>query len=752
MTSQLAESPPDIVGSAPGRLPRPGHVLGRIGVGGMTVVVLLAALGAVTTLVVATMGRPLDGSSAAAAWVLPLFALFTAGLVVAAILLWRSGRIAAGHLQAAERVHESEMKARTTHQRVVEALDAIPIGFALYDSDERLVLYNQTFNRMIRHIGGLDATMIGRTYDEVLARLEAQMRVVFPDRDLSAWKSEYLRRFRQREGIDLLWENGQTVRLHQIATPSGGTVAMRFDVTDLKRSEEEARAAQKRFDLLAKSLSDAVFSTDRKGRFNYISGAMAQILGYTPEELIGRRPSDTVHPDDRARLEECVAAMREHRGTPVAFPHRGLHKNGSTRQVEVRMTAPDKGDNLEGQLAVTGVMRDVQAQYEMAERLQYELQRLNSVVQSTGAAIVLVDRDMRIIMANNGFINAAPERTAATVVGRPLGDFVKSAIDQSVVDAWFAAGPSDPVQAIEYETSSVDDKGRKRFYHITANPVRDDSGYVQNVVFLAVDHTARREAEMQLFDSSRLATVGEMASGVAHEINQPLTIIRFAAESLQEQLLDTPQEAPLAEATGLIDSKLTRIVTQTERAATIIQELKGFSRRPDDVPRPFDVAGTLRAAAQLLREQLRLACIEEEVECDPDCPPVLGHGSRLQQVIINLIINARDAILERGATADPRSPAGTIRLCVRHVPSTAKIIATVEDDGPGIPDSALPRLFEPFFTTKPTGKGTGLGLSVSYQIVRQMGGTIAAENRAEGGARFTITLDAAPPSTRVAAA
>jgi histidine kinase len=146
----------------------------------------------------------------------------------------------------------------------------------------------------------------------------------------------------------------------------------------------------------------------------------------------------------------------------------------------------------------------------------------------------------------------------------------------------------------------------------------------------------------------------------------------------------------------------------------------------------------------LLREQLRLSRIEEELDLDPACPHVLGHDSRLQQVIINLVLNARDAILERGEPGSGPSRVGTIRIGARYLSLVGKVVVTVEDDGPGIADAALPRLFEPFFTTKPTGKGTGLGLSVGYQIVRQMGGTIVAENRIEGGARFTITLEAAP--------
>jgi len=149
----------------------------------------------------------------------------------------------------------------------------------------------------------------------------------------------------------------------------------------------------------------------------------------------------------------------------------------------------------------------------------------------------------------------------------------------------------------------------------------------------------------------------------------------------------------------------------------------------------------------MVDEQLRLAHIQLDRDLDSACPPVVGHASRLQQVIINLLLNARDAILER-----ERDAPGVIMIRLRNPRQSGKVVVTVEDDGAGIPERVLPRLFEPFFTTKPTGKGTGLGLSISYQIVRQMGGTITAENRAEGGARFTVTLNAAPADAATDAA
>jgi histidine kinase len=256
----------------------------------------------------------------------------------------------------------------------------------------------------------------------------------------------------------------------------------------------------------------------------------------------------------------------------------------------------------------------------------------------------------------------------------------------------------------------------------------------------------RRHTELQLFDASRLATLGEMASGIAHEINQPLTVIRFAAESLQDEIESTADSARLGDTRRFIDEKCARMVAQTERAATIIRDLRGFARRPDDTPVRFDAARAVRVAIKMIAEQFRLTHVEIERDIDAGCPPVMGHPSRLQQVVLNLLLNARDAILE-----DSMRDAGRIVVRVRPAHESAKVVITVEDDGAGIAGHALPRVFEPFFTTKPTGKGTGLGLSISYQIIHHMGGTIAAANRPEGGACFTIMLDAAPVPAEAAA-
>jgi len=162
------------------------------------------------------------------------------------------------------------------------------------------------------------------------------------------------------------------------------------------------------------------------------------------------------------------------------------------------------------------------------------------------------------------------------------------------------------------------------------------------------------------------------------------------------------------------------------------------ARKPANDPLPFDIAEAARVGGDLLHEQLKASRVDFTLDLPPLGLMVQGEASRLQQVIINLVLNARDALLEKSAQA-PAGVLGHIVLGVAALPAGGAVL-TVEDDGPGIPAHVQQRLFEPFFTTKPTGKGTGLGLSISYDIVKRMGGDITAGNRPEGGARFQVTF------------
>ena len=371
-------------------------------------------------------------------------------------------------------------------------------------------------------------------------------------------------------------------------------------------------------------------------------------------------------------------------------------------------------------------------------QLAAEMERLNSVFQSTGAGIVMLDREGRVVLVNRQVLETFG-KTSAEVIGRTHSELGLKGID-AVLGSWQSACGPQRLKTLEYERNLVHaDDGTKRILKVTADPIQDETGRLRYIVMIAVDDTERRQAEIRLFDSTRLANLGEMATGMAHELNQPLAVIRMATESLIEELEAPEAEAMPAELGELIRSKLDRVCKQVERASGLVRSLRAVAHKPTNDPVPFDIVEAARASGDLLREQLRAARIDFQLDLPPSASMVRGEANQLQQVLISLVLNARDALLDDTG----RPPTGTLgRIALRLAPAPVGggLELTVEDNGPGIPDAVMPRLFEPFFTTKPTGKGAGLGLSISHGIIERMGGTITAGNRSEGGACFRISF------------
>ena len=382
---------------------------------------------------------------------------------------------------------------------------------------------------------------------------------------------------------------------------------------------------------------------------------------------------------------------------------------------------------------ITGVMRDFEERVQLTQRLDAEMARLRSIVESSGAMIVLVDRELTVIMANSGY-TAVTGVAAAEAVGRPLKEIVDCPLDPGVLERWLY-GPFEPgrVEPARFANQIRDRQGRQRLISVTATPVLGEGGLVNSIVFLGVDDTERRDAERALFDAVRLATVGEMAATVVHEIIQPLQVINIACASAEQVLRDATGEG-VAPNRAFLQSKLARIASQVERAGRIAGELRTFVRgTAADEATPFDPATAVHAAVELTQYATRQAGVTVSVSVAAGLPEVMGHVGRVEQVLVNLIVNARDA----GGSAVEVSARPVLR------DGRAFVQIAVEDTGPGIPSAILPQLFEAFVTTKPRSAGTGLGLRICRRIVEEMNGTITATNLAEGGVRFEVVLPAA---------
>jgi len=271
--------------------------------------------------------------------------------------------------------------------------------------------------------------------------------------------------------------------------------------------------------------------------------------------------------------------------------------------------------------------------------------------------------------------------------------------------------------------------GKRTFVTIRISPSREGSRDV--LLVTTTDITKRLEVEQQLIQAGKMATLGEMATGVAHELNQPLSVIKTAAGFM---LRKVRAGKPIPETT--LAAMTEEIDRHVDRAAAIITHMRDFGHKGGIEMEPVGLNRVLTRAFELFSRQLKLREIEVVWELAPELPMVRGNAGRLEQVFINLLLNARDAL---EALWDGREYGqGDKRITLRTYHQKTMVFVEVADTGTGIPPEIEERLFEPFFTTKEVGKGTGLGLSISYGIVEECGGTISGFTNGDGGATFLL--------------
>jgi histidine kinase len=271
--------------------------------------------------------------------------------------------------------------------------------------------------------------------------------------------------------------------------------------------------------------------------------------------------------------------------------------------------------------------------------------------------------------------------------------------------------------------------GQTIFVNIRVSP----SEYVGRDVLLVTtsDITKRLMTEQQLIQASKMTTLGEMATGVAHELNQPLSVIKTASSFLSKKVKGNEKIKD-----EILETLTAEIESHVDRASKIISHMREFGRKSEVSKERVQVNETLDRAHEIFSQQLKLREIQVVKDYEEDLPSILADSNRLEQVFINLLINARDAIEEKLNDVGHANGEKKIFLKTSHQWRMIKI--EVRDTGKGIPKTILDKIFEPFFTTKKVGKGTGLGLSISYGIVQDYDGTIKVETEEDKGSNFVI--------------
>ncbi len=255
------------------------------------------------------------------------------------------------------------------------------------------------------------------------------------------------------------------------------------------------------------------------------------------------------------------------------------------------------------------------------------------------------------------------------------------------------------------------------------------------VIVTTSDVTERVKSEEQLIQASKMATLGEMSAGVAHELNQPLSVIKTSASFLSKKIDRNEAVSP-----NILKELADEMDSQVDRASLIINHLRQFGRKTDIRKVNVQLNDCISGTFTVLGRQLEVHGINVELALDEKLPPIRGDRNRLEQVFLNLIMNARDAMDERAELAGPDVEKV---LKISSKTENDEVVVTISDTGPGMSEEVKEKIFEPFYTTKPVGKGTGLGLSISFGIVRDYDGSIEVESKEGRGTTFTIRFPVA---------
>jgi PAS domain S-box-containing protein len=490
-----------------------------------------------------------------------------------------------------------------------------------------------------------------------------------------------------------------------------GLTILARDITSQRRSEA-------RFTELFETLQEGIYIVTPEDKILEVNPALIRMLGYgSKEELLAKKVSEVfVDEQQRAQLVHDVDRQPVTEGREITL----LRKDG--QPITCLNTATAVRDTGGQVVRYQGALADITERRAMEKSLYKQQEFARRLVDSFPDLIFVVDTDSHYTFVSPR-VKEILGHDPQDVIGKTFGYYTheddKSAL-MAVLDDVLQGKRN--FGSIELRVRHILGDWRRLRCHFS--PLFDENGKIEAVVISARDITDLKRLEEQLIQAEKLAAMGQMLAGVAHELNNPLTAILGASELLRDR--------------GGVDENTRRQLDMTHRqarrAARIVQNLLEFSRPSSAQKRALDLNGVIDRTLQLHEHSLRRNAITVDFHPVAGLPPIVGDANQLIQVFLNLVSNAEQAIREI-------RPSG--RIQIRLGKTGSRVFASVQDDGVGLKPEVLPKIFDPFFTTKRPGGGTGLGLSICMSIVREHGGDIEVEALPAGGAAFTIFLPVA---------
>ncbi|HEY82742.1 MAG TPA: PAS domain S-box protein [Dehalococcoidia bacterium] len=625
----------------------------------------------------------------------------------------------------------------TKHKRAEEALrrnwDYLE---KLNNSLPEVILTIRLPERIIEYVNRSVETIFGYKPEECIGQTTE---ILYPSRkDYLEANERRERAIRQeRSGLEterlLKRKNGELFPSHVITTflregtKITHTISVIRDVTERKRMEEALRKSEQDYEILVNSIEGIMWEADAQTfRFSFVSKQAERLLGYPPELWLAEPTfwKDHIHPDDRDwAVDFCRQATKEKR--PHEFEYRMVTADGRTVWLRDIVTVIVENDQP---VKLRGLMVDITKRKRMEEALRESEERYRALLElgtRVGEAVAML-QDTEKGTGIYTFVSDEWVRITGysreELLGMSMADVIHPKYRGAAIERYKRRLQGETIPGL-FELSIIRKDGTEVPIEVTS-AFTTYRGKRANVVYIR-DITERKKRQEQLLITDRLASIGELASGIAHELNNPLTGILGFSQLLLDK--DVPED---------VKEDLRVISRESQRAASIVKNFLSFARKHPAERKPVQINEVIEGVVKLRAYEQNVHNIEVATQLAPDLPLVLADSFQLQQVFLNIIINAEHFMTKAHGK-------GTITITTEQAEDVVRI--SLADDGPGISQENLGHLFDPFFTTKEEGKGTGLGLSICHGIIAEHGGRIYAESELGKGATFVIELPVLSP-------
>ena len=610
---------------------------------------------------------------------------------------------------------QAEATLRVSEARFRSLSEASPIGIFETDSVGKYLYANTCWQK----ITGLTlAESLGDGWVTALHPDDRQAVCRTWQQSVQAGR-DFLQEFRFLTPLgEVRWVRARSAPIRSASGEIVGYVGTDEEITDMKQAELELQE-------MSVALSNAVEGISRldpQGRYLAVNDAYAKAVGYEREEMIGMDWQLTVHPDDRVEVQAAYQHMLEQGKVEVAA--RGIRKDGSKFYKQLLMVSAY--DNQQQFVGHHCFMKDVSERQAAEQKIREQA----ALLDIASDAICVSDRDNQIIYWNQG-AEQLFGWSAAEVVGRNAQDLLCTNESAGEI-AWQTVLALGEWQG---ELPKVTKVGKAVIVASRWTLVRDGAGQPKSILTVDTDITEQKQLERQFLRAQRLESVGTLASGIAHDLNNILTPILSIAQLL-------PLKLPHRDAQT--DELLNILEASTKRGAELVKQVLTFTRGVDGQHAPLQIKYVL-SEVQKISMQTFPKSIRISTDFSRDLWLVNGDATHLHQVLMNLCINARDAMPQGGTlslSAQNRLIDAAYARTHLEAQVGAYIAITVGDTGMGMPPEIIERIFDPFFTTKEFGKGTGLGLSTAIGILKGHRGFINVYSEVGQGSQFQVFLPA----------